>query len=513
MALDGRSLDPAALSELARGTGAIALDVAAVERAARAGSVPDGPAYGRTTGVGANREVAVASGDRGHALRLWASHAAGVGPLLGPEEVRAMLAVRVNQVLAGPTGLSPACAASLAGALTGGFLPAVHRYGAVGTGDLTALAELGLCLAGRRPWWRAPGDPPSLVEPEAGDGLALLSSNALTLGVAALAAFDLDRLARAGVAVAALACLAGGAAREAFSPLAWRSAGDVTRPTDPGFARRDELDAPSGAPVRRDGAPAGGAPSVAAVLAGALKGPGRRLQDPYPFRAAPAWHGPLVTALSELSREVTFGLNTSLENPLADPTGGTWTHHAGLLATALTARLDALRAALATAAHGSLSRTKLLHAPGITGLPAFLATGPPGSSGTMICEYAAAAGCAELSRFAHPAAAGWVTLSLGQEDGAAFATQAAFAARDSVIPYTAVLAVELVVAARGLRLAGWPGGEVGKRASDWLSAVAERTVDALPDDDGDHDLAPDLAAASDLLPELAGAVPLGSAEN
>ncbi|MCL2395534.1 MAG: hypothetical protein FWC87_12715, partial [Acidimicrobiaceae bacterium] len=88
-----------------------------------------------------------------------------------------------------------------------------------------------------------------------------------------------------------------------------------------------------------------------------------------------------------------------------------------------------------------------------------------------------------------------------------------FAARDSVIPYTAVLAVELVVAARGLRLAGWPGGEVGARASDWLSAIAERTVDALPDDDGDHDLAPDLAAASDLLPELAGAVPLGSAEN
>ncbi|MBO0691318.1 MAG: aromatic amino acid lyase [Acidimicrobiaceae bacterium] len=503
-ALDGRSLDLAGLSRLVRGSGRVPLDVASVERAARAATAPAGPAYGRTTGVGANRDVLVPSADRGHALRLWASHAAGAGPLLGHDEVRAMISVRVNQVLAGPTGLSAACAGSLADALVRGFVPAVHRYGAVGTGDLTALAELGLCLAGRRPWWRGEGDPPRPVEPEPGDGLALLSSNALTLGVAALAACDLERLARAGVAVAALTCLASGAAADAYSPVAWPRRRD-SAPAGHG------ADAPQSAhlsPRQPDPGPAtaDGASWVAGVLAHALVGHGRRLQDPYPLRAAPAWHGPLVAALAELSAELTVGINTSLENPIADAETGAWTHHAGLLATGLTARLDAVRSALVTAAHGSLSRTRALHNPEITGLPAFLASGPRGSSGTMTCEYAAAAGCAELAQLAHPAATGWVTLSMGHEDGAAFATQAAFAARDSVIPYTTVLAVELLVAVRALRLAGWPGGETGERASGWLSRIAERAVNALPADLGDHDLGPDIQAATDILPDLAGAV-------
>ena len=32
-----------------------------------------------------------------------------------------------------------------------GALPLLHRLGAIGTGDLTVLAELGLTLAGERP--------------------------------------------------------------------------------------------------------------------------------------------------------------------------------------------------------------------------------------------------------------------------------------------------------------------------------------------------------------------------
>ncbi|WP_169801326.1 aromatic amino acid lyase, partial [Streptomyces kanamyceticus] len=61
-----------------------------------------GRVYGRSTGVGANRNEDVpteAAAD--HGLRLLRSHAGAVGEELPARQVRAMLAVRANQLLAG----------------------------------------------------------------------------------------------------------------------------------------------------------------------------------------------------------------------------------------------------------------------------------------------------------------------------------------------------------------------------------------------------------------------------
>ncbi|GAB3905571.1 hypothetical protein GCM10029964_101020 [Kibdelosporangium lantanae] len=62
--------------------------------------------YGRTTGVGANKSV-VTSGSADDGLRLMRSHAGGVGKLLPDDHVRAMLLVRLNQLAAGRSGVSP----------------------------------------------------------------------------------------------------------------------------------------------------------------------------------------------------------------------------------------------------------------------------------------------------------------------------------------------------------------------------------------------------------------------
>src|SRR6266545_2475834 len=62
------------------------------------------PVYGRTTGVGANRTVAIAVDPRGraeHGSALLRSHAGGAGPLLDADRARAMLVVRLNQLAAG----------------------------------------------------------------------------------------------------------------------------------------------------------------------------------------------------------------------------------------------------------------------------------------------------------------------------------------------------------------------------------------------------------------------------
>ncbi len=87
-------LDPAAVARVDRGW------QVATEAAARQ------PVYGRTTGVGANREIDVPlHGRAGHGRRLLASHAAAAGDVLPAPLVRAMVAVRVNQLAVGSSGI------------------------------------------------------------------------------------------------------------------------------------------------------------------------------------------------------------------------------------------------------------------------------------------------------------------------------------------------------------------------------------------------------------------------
>ncbi|MEU0246483.1 aromatic amino acid lyase [Streptomyces sp. NPDC006235] len=73
-----------------------------------------GRVYGRSTGVGANRNEDVPTEAAAeHGLRLLRSHAGAIGEELPARQVRAMLAVRANQLLAGGAGLRPTVVARL----------------------------------------------------------------------------------------------------------------------------------------------------------------------------------------------------------------------------------------------------------------------------------------------------------------------------------------------------------------------------------------------------------------
>ena len=111
------------------------------------------PVYGRTTGVGANRHVAVQEADlREHSVRLLRSHAGGVGDPLPDDVVRATLLIRLAQIAAGGGGHRPEMAEALAAVLRDGPLPVLRDLGGIGTGDMTLLAQLGLALAGEGEW-------------------------------------------------------------------------------------------------------------------------------------------------------------------------------------------------------------------------------------------------------------------------------------------------------------------------------------------------------------------------
>jgi histidine ammonia-lyase len=471
--IDGSSLTCADVTAVARRETHVRIGAAAVAAAGAAWRVAREvaaarPVYGRNTGVGANLAVDVEEEDRSeHGLRLLRSHAAGAGPLLAPEFARAMLVVRVNQIGAGGSGVDPAILEVLADAINRGFTPPVPRYGAIGTGDLTALASAGLCLVGERSWPSGTGPPP-LFPVRSTEALAFISSNAATLGEAALACCDLAGLARSAVAVAALSLLAVHGSVEPYA-----------------------------APVHL-ARPHSGQQEVAAHMRALLAGEhteAARIQDPYGYRAFPQVHGPAVDALAAADGVLVRELNAASENPLVDVAGHTVWHNGNFHAAYIGLALDAMRAAVFQTAALSAARLGTLVEPLFTGLGPFLAD-TPASSGIMVLEYVAQSAVADIRRLAAPAALGSAVLSRGVEEHAGFATQSAHASTDVVPAYRAALACELVGAVRALRMQGRaPAGGALCRAFALADAVLDpRTAD--------RPLDADLSAAAEVLGEI-----------
>jgi histidine ammonia-lyase len=463
--LDGEPLDLRAVVAIADGE-PVRLGAAGRQRAAATHALAvrisaERTVYGRTTGVGANKDSAVAaSASAEHADRLLHSHATSAGPLRDARRVRATMAIRLNQLAAGGGGARPEVLDGLAALLESGHLPPVREHGSVGTGDLGQLATIALAIPGLS--WTAD------------DALPFLSSNAATLADAALATAELSDLAWATIAVAATTFVAVDGAIEAFAPT-------VEALT-----------------------PYAGARQVCVAMR-ALTGPGgrpaARLQDPFALRTLPQVQGLALDTLAQVAAVVTDGTCAWSENPAVDSAGGTLAHHGAFHAAYLASALDAARLAIAGSAGLSLRRIAMLLDPDLTGVAAFLGDGTPGASGAMGLEYAAGSALGDLRALAAPASLQSVSLSRGVEDDASFASLAARQALAAGPAYAAVLAGELVGAIRAVRLRG-----LAVPTNGW-GAVVEACA-ALPGatrtELADRDLTPDLAAATALLPTLAG---------
>jgi histidine ammonia-lyase len=465
--IDGMSLTCAGVAAVARDEGRVTVAPAAAAAARAAWETARDvtarrPVYGRTTGVGANRNVGLAQDDlAGHGLRLLRSHAAGSGPLQPADLGRAMLVTRLNQIGAGGSGVDPAVLEVLADALNRGFTPPVPLYGAIGTGDLTALASTGLCLIGERAWRTGTGPPPRFPLQPA-EALGFMSSNAATIGEAALACHDLRGLTSAAVVIAALSLLAVRGSLEPYAPAVQRA-----RP-----AGQQRV-----------------AGRIRSLLAGSLladTGPApARMQDSYGYRAFPQVHGPAVDSLAYAGQVVSTELNAASENPLVDPAGHEVWHNGNFHAAYVGLALDSARAALFQTAALSAARLGTLVEPSFTGLHPFAADAPA-SSGIMVLEYVAQSAVADLRRFATPAALGSAVLSRGVEEHAGFSTQSARASTDAVAAYRAVLACELAAAVRVLRMQGRTPADGGplRAAFDAADAVLDpRTADRPLDAD------------------------------
>src|SRR5881227_1466879 len=198
---------------VARGGAKVELSAEALEAVARSRQVIDAlaarpePVYGVSTGFGALAVRHISPELRAQLQRsLVRSHAAGMGPRVEDEVVRALMFLRLKTLASGRTGVRPVVAETMAALLNAGITPVVHEYGSLGcSGDLAPLSHLALALMGEGAVRDADGvlrpaaealpahglTPLELAEKE---GLALVNGTDGMLGMLVLALADLRGL-------------------------------------------------------------------------------------------------------------------------------------------------------------------------------------------------------------------------------------------------------------------------------------------------------------------------------
>jgi histidine ammonia-lyase len=522
--LDGSSLDRAGLVRIAEGRAGVSLDaarLAEVDRCAGflAGQVTRGePIYGVTTGFGSNADRLLGAHrardelpggnpePRGEPLtaelqrNLIISHAVCVGEPFPAEVVRAMLAIRINTLLRGHSGLRASTVEALAAMLNAGIVPIVPRLGSVGaSGDLAPLSHLAIVLLGGGEAWyggvRMRGDEAlrrAGLEPIAlsfKEGLALNNGTAQMLACAVLALDRLERaLAHADLAAAmTLEAFAGrgSALREdvhALRPHPGQvtSAGNLRRlvegstlvdiayhlvprfrpwhagawPDPEDWHHRFDLAWDWVEPGQRHGRE-----TFYSRFLPFRGGKKHQPQDAYSLRCAPQVHGAVRDAVANAARVVEIELNAVTDNPLIFPDHPDPRHIEDQVVSAghfhgmpIALAMSQIKAAIPVLASISERRLNKLVDPATNdGLPAFLVGNEDATdSGMMIVQYTAAAIVNDLASRAHPASVYSIPTSANAEDHVSMGANEARHALDMVVDAERVIALELMVAAQAL---------------------------------------------------------------
>ncbi|MEJ8650239.1 histidine ammonia-lyase [Streptomyces sp. MS1.AVA.3] len=442
---------------------------------------PD-PVYGVSTGFGALAVRHISPELRVQLQRnIVRSHAAGMGPRVEREVVRALMFLRLKTLASGHTGVRPLVVETMAAILNAGITPVVHEYGSLGcSGDLAPLSHCALTLMGEgdaegpdgvvRPAGEllaAHGIEP--VELREKEGLALLNGTDGMLGMLVMACADLARLFTSADITAALSLEA--------------------------LLGTDKVLAPELHAIRPHPGQAASAANMAKVLAGSgftghHQDDAPRVQDAYSIRCAPQVAGAGRDTLDHARLVADRELAAAVDNPVVLPDGRVESNgnfHGAPVAYVL----DFL--AIAAADLGSIAERRtdrLLDKNRSHGLPAFLAGDPGVDSGLMIAQYTQAALVSELKRLAAPASVDSIPSSAMQEDHVSMGWSAARKLRTAVDNLARIIAVELYAATRAIEMREGLTPAPATRAV--LDAVRGAGIQGPGED---RFLAPDLADA------------------
>lgn len=368
--------------------------------------------YGINTGFGALCNVGIAPdalSDLQH--NLIRSHACGMGDEVPAHLVRLMLALKIQSLAYGHSGVALETVERLVAFYNADLLPVVYQQGSLGaSGDLAPLAHLCLPLIGEGEVWLAGQrlDAADALKKlgllplhlEAKEGLALLNGTQFMSAYGAYAVLAAEDLLNKADMVAAASLDAFGGRLEPFHPAIHQ--------------------------VR----PHPGQLQVAAHMLQLLEGSDlqkqerKAVQDPYSFRCIPQVHGASRDVCGHVKDVFSREINAVSDNPNIFPdedliiSGGNF--HGQPLAMAM----DYLAMALSELGSISERRTYQLIS-GTRGLPPFLAANSGLHSGMMIPQYTAASIASQNKQLSVPASTDSIVSSNGQEDHVSMGANAA----------------------------------------------------------------------------------------
>ena len=444
------------------------------------------PVYGVSTGFGALAQRHIAPDLRAQLQRsLIRSHAAGTGPIVEREVVRALMLLRLKTLASGRTGARPVVAETMAAILNAGITPIVHEYGSLGcSGDLAPLAHCAMVLMGEGRAFDANGierPVPELLA-EAGivpvelrekEGLALINGTDGMLGMLILAIHDLEVLCDAADTTAAMSVEALLGSERVFRP---------------------ELHGP----LR----PHPGQATSAARMLATLKDSGivashqvncTRVQDAYSLRCAPQVAGAVRDTVAYASQVADRELQAAIDNPVVLESGEV-TSNGNFHGAPVGYVLDFL--AIAATDLGSMSERRtdrLLDKNRSFGLPPFLAEDAGVDSGFMIAQYTQAALVSENKRLSVPASVDSIPSSAMQEDHVSMGWHAARKLRNVVDNLRRIIAIELMSAARGIEL------RAPLTPAPRTAAVIAKLRKTVPGHGPDRFLAPEIDACVEFV--------------
>jgi histidine ammonia-lyase len=522
--LDGNSLTRDQVVAIARAQAKVALDEAQLARVRRAADflaekVECGePIYGVTTGFGSNADKLLGAHrardelpggnpeERDGTLleelqhNLIITHAVSVGKPFAPEVVRAMLAIRINTLMRGHSGIRETTLDALVELLNRDIVPVVPEKGSVGaSGDLAPLSHLAIVLlgggeaffrgermTGAEALRRAGLEPVQLSFKE---GLALNNGTAQMLACAVLALDALESLIATADLAATMTLDAFAGRSSAFReevhalrphPGQVETAANLRRllqgstlidipyhlvprfrtwladswsePEDQ--AQRFDITWDYVPPSQRHGREA-----FYRRFLPFKGGKKHQPQDAYCLRCIPQVHGAVRDAIAQACRVVDIELNAVTDNPLIFPDAKeakviedqviSAGHFHGM---PLALAMSYVKAAIPVLASISERRLNKLVDPATSdGLPAFLIGNEDATdSGFMIVQYTAAALVNDLATRAHPASVHSIPTSANAEDHVSMGANEARHVLEMTEDLGHVLALELYTAAQAL---------------------------------------------------------------
>jgi histidine ammonia-lyase len=393
--------------------------------------------YGVNTGFGSLSNIRIEDeGLEELQSNLILSHACGTGKRVPDNIVRAMLCLKVWNMLYGNSGVQKETVLRLVDHFNNDVLPVIYTQGSLGaSGDLAPLAHLSLPLIGEGNVILAGKEVPSKealeflewrpLQLKMKEGLALLNGTQFMSAYGAYSVFHAERLAF-------LADLIGAIALDAY--------GGLTAPFDP------SVHAVRPHPGQIESARRLRTFLEESPLANEEK---EHIQDPYSFRCMPQVHGASIDAIEHVKQVVERELNSVSDNPLIFPDEDKIISAGNFHGQPLAINYDYLSIALAELANISERRTFQLIM-GKNGLPVYLVKKPGLHSGFMIPQYTSAGIVSQNKQLCSPASVDSIVSSNGQEDHVSMGANAATKLYEVVENVYQVLAIELFTAAQAL---------------------------------------------------------------